>query len=92
MERLTTNHRKPVPRIEIDDLYSVPVFKEQYQQLFKSAHELDYLLRNREVNGLAACGAVVTGRNRRRLTIVAPLFKSWLLGEVQSLENSSPAS
>ena len=81
MERLTTNHRKPVPRIEIDDLYSVPVFKEQYQQLFKSAHELDYLLRNREVNGLAASGAVITGRYKRRLTIVASRFAAWLLGD-----------
>ena len=81
MERLTTTQHSPVQSIEIDDLYSVPVFKEQYQQLFKSAHELDYLLRNREVNGLAASGAVITGRYKRRLTIVASRFAAWLLGD-----------
>lgn len=89
MGQLRTDLHIPVHSIEIDDLYSVPVFRKQFQQLFKSRHELDYLLRNREVNGLSMCGAVVTGRKNRRLTIVAPLFKSWLLGETVGLQNPS---
>ncbi len=69
--------------ILLSDLYSVPRFREAHPYLFKSKGELDYLLRNRDFNGLSACGAVVASRTGRRLTIVAPLFVAWLLGETE---------
>ena len=67
--------------ISLSDLYSVPAFKAAHPYLFKSKCELDYLLRHRRLNGLSACGAVRASPTGRRLTIVAPLFVAWLLGE-----------
>ena len=74
--------------ISLNDLYSVPAFKEAHPYLFKSKCELDYLLRHRRLNGLSACGAVRASPTGRRLTIVAPLFVAWLLGEDEAQDGS----
>ena len=74
--------------ISLNDLYSVPAFKEAHPYLFKSKCELDYLLRHRRLNGLSACGAVRASSTGRRLTIVAPLFVEWLLGEAEVQDGS----
>ena len=80
---LKADQLNPQQAISLSDLYSVPAFREAHPYLFKSKGELDYLLRNRDFNGLSACGAVVASRTGRRLTIVAPLFVAWLLGETE---------
>ena len=74
--------------ISLNDLYSVPAFKEAHPYLFKSKCELDYMLRHRRLNGLSACGAVRASPTGRRLTIVAPLFVAWLLGEGEAQDGS----
>lgn len=74
--------------ISLNDLYSVPAFKDAHPYLFKSKCELDYLLRHRRLNGLSACGAVRASPTGRRLTIVAPLFVDWLLGEAGAQDGS----
>ena len=74
--------------VSLNDLYSVPAFKEAHPCLFKSKCELDYLLRHRRLNGLSACGAVRASPTGRRLTIVAPLFVEWLLGDTESQDDS----
>ncbi len=54
--------------ILLSDLYSVPRFREAHPYLFKSKGELDYFLRNRDLNGLSARGSAgtqgVVGRRR----------------------------
>lgn len=66
-------------RVLLDDIYSVKAFKKRYAQLFRSSHELDYLLRNRRLNGLAESGAVICSPSGRRLSIVASKFAAWFL-------------
>ena len=78
----------PEKTISLNDLYSVPAFKEAHPCLFKSKCELDYLLRHRGLNGLSACGAVRASPTGRRLTIVAPLFVAWLLGDTEAQDDS----
>ena len=67
----------PKHRISLSDIYSVTAFKEKYSHLFRSKSELDYLLRNRKLNGLEASGAVIVSQSGRRLSIVEPLFADW---------------
>lgn len=74
--------------ISLSDLYSVPAFRAVHPYLFKSKCELDYLLRHRGLNGLSACGAVRASPTGRRLTIVAPLFVAWLLGDTEARDGS----
>ena len=69
----------PNKRISLSDIYSVTAFKEKYSHLFRSKSELDYLLRNRKLNGLEASGAVMVSQSGRRLSIVEPLFADWFL-------------
>ena len=64
-------------RFSLSDIYSVTAFKEKYSHLFRSKSELDYLLRNRKLNGLEASGAVIASQSGRRLSIVEPLFADW---------------
>lgn len=71
-----TNHPKTL-RYSPEDIFCVSAFKTLHAQLFRSQSELDYLIRNRALNGLEACGAIIT--RGRRLTIVAPRFIQWLL-------------
>ena len=66
-------------RVSLKDIYSVTAFKEKYSHLFRSKSELDYLLRNRKLNGLEASGAVIVSQSGRRLSIVEPLFSNWFL-------------
>ena len=70
------------PRASLSDIYSVAAFKKKYSHLFRSKSELDYLLRNRKLNGLEASGAVIVSQSGRRLSIVEPLFADWFLGGV----------
>ena len=65
--------------VSLRDIYSVTAFKEKYSHLFRSKSELDYLLRNRKLNGLEASGAVIVSQSGRRLSIVEPLFSNWFL-------------
>ena len=74
--------------ISLNDLYSVPAFKEAHPYLFKSKCDLEYPLRHRRLNGLSACGAVRASPTGRRLTIVAPLFVAWLLGGTEAQDGS----
>jgi hypothetical protein len=69
----------PSQRFSLSDIYSVTAFKEKYSHLFRSKSELDYLLRNRKLNGLEASGAVIVSQSGRRLSIVEPLFSDWFL-------------
>ena len=69
-------------RASLSDIYSVTAFKEKYSHLFRSKSELDYLLRNRKLNGLEASGAVIVSQSGRRLSINEPLFTDWFLGGV----------
>lgn len=69
-------------RASLSDIYSVTAFKEKYSHLFRSKSELDYLLRNRKLNGLEASGAVIVSQSGRRLSIVEPLFADWFFGGV----------
>lgn len=73
--------QKSVP---LEDIYSVKAFKERYAQLFRSSTELDYLLRNRKVNGLAESGAVICSPSGRRVSIVGSKFASWFVGEARN--------
>ena len=77
-----TTHPTAIPsqRFSLSDIYSVTAFKEKYSHLFRSKSELDYLLRNRKLNGLEASGAVIVSQSGRRLSIVEPLFADWFLG------------
>jgi len=70
----------PSQRFSLSDIYSVTAFKEKYSHLFRSKSELDYLLRNRKLNGLEASGAVISSQSGRRLSIVEPLFAEWFFG------------
>jgi len=63
----------------LGDIYSVTAFKQKYANLFRSKSELDYILRNRKLNGLEASGAVIVSQSGRRLSIVEPLFSDWFL-------------
>ena len=65
--------------VKLTDLYSVPAFKDNHPYLFKSGGELDYLLRNRNTNGLSKCGAVIASPSGRKLTIIAPRFVEWIM-------------
>ena len=69
--------QKSVP---LEDIYSVKAFKERYAQLFRSTTELDYMLRNRKVNGLAESGAVICSPTGRRVSIVGSKFAAWFVG------------
>lgn len=70
----------PRQRVSLRDIYSVTAFKEKYSHLFRSKSELDYLLRNRKLNGLEASGAVIVSQSGRRLSIVEPFFADWFFG------------
>ena len=70
--------------VPLEDIYSVKAFKERYAQLFRSTTELDYLLRNRKVNGLADSGAVICSPSGRRVSIVGSKFASWFVGEARN--------
>ena len=70
--------------VTLDDIYSVKAFKERYSQLFRSTTELDYLLRNRKVNGLADSGAVLCSPSGRRVSIVGSKFASWFVGDARN--------
>ena len=65
--------------ISLDDIYSVNAFKQRFDHFFQSDHELEYILRNRRLNGLERYGAVIQSRTGRRLSIIAPRFTSWWL-------------
>lgn len=67
-------------RVSLSDIYSVTAFKQKYSHLFRSKSELDYLLRNRKLNGLEASGAVIVSQSGRRLSIAEPLFADWFFG------------
>lgn len=79
------------PRVLLDDIYSVKAFKTRYSHLFRSRHELDYLLRNRRLNGLAESGAVICSPSGRRLSIVASKFAAWFVKAGPNIE-SQPLS
>ena len=72
----------PTQRASLSDIYSITGFKDKYSHLFRSKSELDYLLRNRKLNGLEASGAVIVSQSGRRLSIVEPLFADWFLRRV----------
>jgi len=76
----------------LDDIYSIKAFKQRYSQLFRSSHELDYLLRNRRLNGLAESGAVICSPSGRRISIVASKFATWFLSASESNECSPTGS
>ena len=75
----TPSNAIPSQRVSLGDIYSVTAFKEKYSHLFRSKSELDYLLRNRKLNGLEASGAVIVSQSGRRLSIVEPMFSNWFL-------------
>ena len=75
------NRKKQFNDISLDDVYSPKAFKERYRNFFTSNNELEYILRNRRLNGLDSYGAVIESRSGRRLSIVVPRFLSWWLGE-----------
>jgi hypothetical protein len=80
--RTTTHNRETSPgEVSLDDIFSPQAFKERYPHFFCSKNELDYILRNRRLNGLEHYGAVIESRSGRRLSIVAPRFVSWWLGD-----------
>lgn len=66
--------------ISLDEIYSPQAFREKYKHFLTSANELDYILRNRRLNGLDSYGAVIESRSGRRLSIVLPRFTDWWLG------------
>jgi hypothetical protein len=74
-------HKDQANNISLDDVYSPKAFKERYRNFFASNNELEYILRNRRLNGLDSYGAVIESRSGRRLSIVVPRFLSWWLGE-----------
>ena len=78
--KTTPSNAIPSQRVSLRDIYSVTAFKEKYSHLFRSKSELDYLLRNRKLNGLEASGAVIVSQSGRRLSIVEPLFADWFFG------------
>ena len=80
----TSTTATPTQRASLSDIYSVTAFKEKYSHLFRSKSELDYLLRNRKLNGLEASGAIIVSQSGRRLSIVEPLFASWFLRGVSN--------
>ncbi len=88
MNYLKADQLNPQQAISLSDLYGVPAFREAHPYLFKSKGELDYLLRNRDLNGLSACGAVIASRTGRRLTIVGPLFVTWLLRQAEDVDGT----
>ena len=80
--RTTTHNHEIFPgEVSLDDIFSPQAFKERFPQFFCSKNELDYLLRNRRINGLDSYGAVIESRSGRRLSIVEPRFTRWWLGE-----------
>lgn len=80
--RTTTHNRERFAgEVSLDDIYSPQAFKDRYPHFFCSKNELDYILRNRRLNGLEHYGAVIESRSGRRLSIVAPRFVSWWLGD-----------
>ena len=80
--RTTTHNRETFSgEVSLDDIFSPQAFKERYPHFFCSKNELDYILRNRRLNGLEHYGAVIESRSGRRLSIVAPRFVSWWLGD-----------
>lgn len=66
--------------VSLDDIYSPQAFREKYRHFFTSKNELDYILRNRRLNGLDSYGAVIESRSGRRLSIVLPRFTNWWIG------------
>ena len=42
---------------------------------------LEWLLRNRERNGLSACGAVLKAGRGGKLKLIRPLFAKWYLSQ-----------
>lgn len=83
MKPRTTTHKRKTSsgEVSLDDIFSPQAFKERYPHFFCSKNELDYILRNRRLNGLEHYGAVIESRSGRRLSIVAPRFVSWWLGD-----------
>jgi hypothetical protein len=77
----TQSHPPQSHEVSLDDVYSPQAFKERYPHFFCSKNELEYMLRNRRINGLESYGAVIESRSGRRLSIVVPRFTSWWLGE-----------
>lgn len=75
------NREKPSNEISLDDVYSPKAFKERYRHFFASPNELEYILRNRRLNGLDTYDAVIESRSGRRLSIVVPRFVRWWFGE-----------
>ena len=79
--RTTPNHPGNTPEnISLDDIYSPQAFRERYKHFLTSTNELDYILRNRRLNGLDSYGAVIESRSGRRLSIVLPRFTNWWIG------------
>ena len=77
----TSNHPENTSEsISLDDIYSPQAFREKYKHFFTSANELDHILRNRRLHGLASYGAVIESRSGRRLSIVLPRFTNWWIG------------
>ena len=83
MKPRTTTHNRETSsgEVSLDDIFSPQAFKERYPHFFCSKNELDYILRNRRLNGLEHYGAVIESRSGRRLSIMAPRFVSWWLGD-----------
>jgi hypothetical protein len=79
--KTTHSHEITSSDVSLDDIYSPQAFKARYPHFFCSKSELDYILRNRRLNGLEHYGAVIESRSGRRLSIVAPRFVSWWLGD-----------
>jgi hypothetical protein len=63
--------------ISLDDLARPAAFAKRYPDLVGNESRLRYLLRDREINGLADSGAVV--ERGRMIFIVKSRFLDWLL-------------
>jgi hypothetical protein len=69
------------PDNTLDEIFVVSEAHKRYPKTYGSAGRVDWQVRNRERNGLLACGGVgehKRGRQRAHLTINHPKYVAWL--------------
>jgi len=69
------------PDNTLDEIFVVSEAHKRYPQTYGTAGRVEWQVRNRERNGLLACGGVVEhtrGRQRAHLTINHPKYVAWL--------------
>jgi hypothetical protein len=69
------------PDSTLDEIFVVSEAHKRYPEIYGTAGRVGWQVRNREHNGLLACGGVVEhkrGRQRAHLTINHPKYVAWL--------------